>query len=270
MIGKHKEAEGSDYVLILFLSAKIMLKACALSLNGSTMATTKERQFMSKTKKFLVTFFLAALLITAVSACAFASMSLPRSANDCLDGAYYKLDLIPLSSDNTTELSVSNTELWDYDDIRSLITQNTLNQIADWDATLVGVWGPFEKATGYDEAVRRIKLNASQATVNKMEDWGTKRLYLYFITIDSRGNVNVVAKDWFDNLMESTGTSYSDYDYLDVTNMLGLSDWNTQNLYIFMVRDDRDDDWGSGSGCNAGFSALVLLALIPLMLKKKK
>jgi Synergist-CTERM protein sorting domain-containing protein len=223
---------------------------------------------MNKTKKLSVVFILAALLTAATSACAFASMSLPRSANDCLDGASYKLDLAPLSSDNTTELYISNTELWSYGSIRSEIGQNALDQIDNWDATLVGVWGPFEKTTGYDEAVRRIKLDASQATVNKMENWNTKRLYLYFITTDNSGNnINVVAKGWFDDFLITSG---SDYDYFDVSGAIQLSDWNTQNLYVFMVRDDRDNDWGSGSGCNTGFGALALLAVIPLILRKKK
>jgi Synergist-CTERM protein sorting domain-containing protein len=227
---------------------------------------------MNKPKKLSVVFILAALLTAATSACAFASMSLPRSANDCLDSAFYKLDLAPLSSDNTTELYVSNTELWSYDNIRSEIGQNALDQIDNWDATLVGVWGPFEKTTGYDEAVRRIKLDASQATIDKITDWGRNRMYLYFFTTDSSGNdINVVAKGWFNDFLVTGG---SDYDYFDVSNAIKLSDWNTQNLYVFMVRDDRDnswdDDFGGGSGCNAGFGAFALLAVIPLILRKKK
>lgn len=224
---------------------------------------------MNKTKKLSVVFILATLLTAVTSACAFASMSLPRSANDCLDGTSYKLDFAPLSSDNTTELYVSNTELWSYGSIRSEIGQNALDQIANWDATLVGVWGPFEKTTGYDEAVRRIKLDASQATVNRIDDdWGRNRMYLYFFTTDSSGNnINVVAEGRFNDFLVTDG---SDYDYLDVSGAIQLSDWNTQNLYVFMVRDDRDNDWGSGSGCNAGFGALALLAVIPLILRKKK
>jgi Synergist-CTERM protein sorting domain-containing protein len=93
-------------------------------------------------------------------------------------------------------------------------------------------------------------------------------MYLYFLTTDSSGNnINVVAKGWFNDFLVTSG---SDYDYFDVSGAIQLSDWNTQNLYVFMVRDDRDNDWGSGSGCNAGFGALALLAVIPLILRKKK
>jgi Synergist-CTERM protein sorting domain-containing protein len=224
-------------------------------------------------KKLCLTLTLIAAFTAFAPLCAFASFSLPSVSTDCLDGSTYVFDMTPISNDKSTELCPKQS-LWTYNKIVSSdVVSTDINENGDMfeqSGTLVAAWGPFTGFSSIADSFGRIKLNISASTDKKLIDMHIENMYLYFVVKSGDSSIDVTGA-WLTKILHRSGDYNLDVsmDYIDVPSSdVTSEDWNTNTVYMYMVKASDGDS--GGSGCNAGFGALALIAAVPLFWRKRK